>query len=206
MPRFHLSRSATGNRWRFRNDLAPDLVRALDTLSRTEPILEDFLEDFFEDVGQSPLNFRQYEDLLNAAAPVESIRTGPAFALPQLRNSSPHVVSISPTNAALLDPLMSDWLPDVPHRSPFMAAVVDGRAVAVCASVRITADAHQAGVETHPGYRRQGHALAVVSAWARAVNQLGAMPLYSTSWDNLASRAVARHLGGIFIGADYQVR
>jgi hypothetical protein len=197
VPRFHLCRSAAGNQWRFRDDLAPDLVSALEALCRKEDVVTD--------VGQFPLHHREYEALLNATAPVESIRTGPAFVLSQLQ-PYPHVVPISPTNAALLEPLMSAWLPDVPHRSPFMAAVIDGRAVAVCASVRITADAHQAGVETHPDHRRQGHALAVVSAWASAVRQLGAMPLYSTTWDNPASRAVAAHLGGAFIGADYQVR
>ena len=101
---------------------------------------------------------------------------------------------------------MSDWLPDVEHRSPFLAAIENDQAVAVCASVRISAAAHEAGVETHPGHRRKGHAARVVAAWVAAVLATGAAPYYSTSWDNLASQAVARRLEFELVGVDYHVR
>ena len=89
---------------------------------------------------------------------------------------------------------------DVPHRRPFLAAVEAGHAVSVCASVRITRSAHEAGVETLPAYRQRGHAVSVVAAWAMAVRKLGALPLYSTSWDNIASRQVAASLGMQMLG------
>ena len=79
-------------------------------------------------------------------------------------------------------------------------------AVAVCASVRITDAAHEAGVETVPAYRRCGYATRVVRAWADAVSSMGAKPLYSTSWANLASQTVAKRLGLVFVGNDYQIR
>jgi predicted GNAT family acetyltransferase len=44
-------------------------------------------------------------------------------------------------------------------------------------------------------YRRQGYASAPVLAWARAVRMRGLVPLYSTSWQNTASRALARKIG-----------
>ena len=98
-------------------------------------------------------------------------------------------------NAYLLRGGLEDWIPDVPHRQPFMAMVEDGNAVAVCASVRISAAVHCAGVETRPEHRHRAHAVNVAARWARAVRALGATPFDSTSWENLASRRVAARLG-----------
>ena len=85
---------------------------------------------------------------------------------------------------------------------PLVARVVDGRAVAVCASVRITPRAHEAGGETAEAFRGRGYAREMVAAWARAVRAAGAAPLYSTSWRNAASRGVARALGLAPFGTD----
>ena len=108
--------------------------------------------------------------------------------------------------AVILQPMMADWLPDVGHRWPFVAAIEDGQAVAVCASVRISERSHEAGVETAPDYRRRGNAARVVTAWARRVRALGAEPVYSTSFENAASRQVAASLGMKLIGVDFHVR
>ncbi|HVG44817.1 MAG TPA: GNAT family N-acetyltransferase [Longimicrobium sp.] len=86
-----------------------------------------------------------------------------------------------------------------------MAVVEDGRAVAVCSSVRITDAAREAGVETAPGFRGRGHAARAVAAWAVAVRRMGAIPLYSTSWSNAASQGVARKLGLRMFGADLHI-
>jgi len=194
VPRFHLSRTREGNLWRFRGDLGKDLVDRLTGYCRDEPFLDDPLSP--------PRYQRDYERLLGRQAALEAAWEGPAYAFlsPTPAGTS---VAINSINAHLLRTGMADWLPDVAHRAPFMAAVEDGQAVAVCASVRITKAAHEAGVETQPSYRRKGHALDVVSSWANAVQALGALPLYSTSWDNDASQAVARRLGAIFMGSDY---
>ncbi len=44
------------------------------------------------------------------------------------------------------------------------------------------------------GYRRKGYATEAVAAWAGAVQAMGLMPLYSTSWDNAAPMKVAEKL------------
>ena len=98
-----------------------------------------------------------------------------------------------------------DWRDEVDERQPFIVSVEDGAAVALCCSVRITSTAHAAGVETLPAARRRGMASQAVAAWARAVDDLGALALYSTSWDNVASQAVARRLGMKLIGVDFHV-
>jgi predicted GNAT family acetyltransferase len=75
----------------------------------------------------------------------------------------------------------------------------------VCFSARNTPVAAEAGVDTVEEFRGRGYAPAVVAAWARAVRQEGRVPLYSTSWDNLASRSVARKLGLVMYGADFSL-
>lgn len=94
---------------------------------------------------------------------------------------------------------VADW-------QPFIAVVEDGRVVSVCRSVRITPAAHEAGVETLPEFRGKGYARDVVAGWVHAVRSLGSIPLYSTSWENTASQAVARKLQVVPYGADFHVR
>ena len=93
---------------------------------------------------------------------------------------------------------MPDW-------QPFLAIVEAGRAVSVCRSVRITGEAHEAGVETLPEFRGKGYAKDTVAAWARSVQSMGAMPLYSTSWENTASQAVVKKLHLVQYGADFHI-
>lgn len=143
--------------------------------------------------------------ILEADAPIAAVERGPAFLCPTglaPNPALPGATVITMANAECLGPLLPQWLEDVPHYQPMLALVHGDEAVAVCGSVRRTAHAHEAGVETAPSMRGRGYALAVVSAWADAVRGLGRLPLYSTSWDNAASRAVARRLGLVQFGND----
>jgi hypothetical protein len=115
------------------------------------------------------------------------------------------LVAIDDTNADLLRGGFEEWLPDVPHRHPFIAALENGYAVSVCASVRISEAAHCAGVETLPGVRRKGHGLSAVSAWVDAVRAMNAIPFYSTSWNNIASWGLAARLGLRQIAVDFHI-
>jgi RimJ/RimL family protein N-acetyltransferase len=65
--------------------------------------------------------------------------------------------------------------------------------------------AHEAGVETVPTFRGRGFAAQVVAAWVGAVREMGFVPLYSTSWENEASRSVARKLSLIQFGSDLHI-
>jgi predicted GNAT family acetyltransferase len=60
-------------------------------------------------------------------------------------------------------------------------------------------------VETLEGQRRKGYAVSVVSAWAKAVEEMGARPLYSTSIENIASQNVAARLGLARYGVDFHI-
>lgn len=78
---------------------------------------------------------------------------------------------------------------------PFFGVLRDGRVVSACYSARLTDHAAEAGVDTAPAHRGQGLAAAVVNAWRTAIEDSGRTALYSTSYDNLSSQAVARRLG-----------
>ena len=86
-----------------------------------------------------------------------------------------------------------------------MAVLEDNVAVSVCYSSRLTERVAHAGVETLEGYWGRGHATAVVAGWARAVRAMGRIPVYGTTWDNLASQGVARKLGLICYGTELSV-
>jgi RimJ/RimL family protein N-acetyltransferase len=192
-PRFFLGRTPLGNAWQFRHDVDDDLVRALDAVCRSEADSDELL--------RAPYGATPYRDLLEQAAPVQRVEAGPAYRFPRVLAETPEIVAVTRENVHILQRYMSAWLGDVEQCQPFMAFVVDGHAASVCASVRVAPKAHEAGVDTHPEFRGRGYAPRVTTAWARAVRAMGRIPLYSTSWENSASRAVARKLGLVQYGA-----
>ena len=196
-PRFFLGRTSGGNRWRFRDDLPDELVAGIEALCEAEP--------FAADLREPPLHAARYHALLAEEAPIGETWAGPAYRFPAtLPPAAGDTVRLTVENAALLrGGDLEPWLEDIGRSEPLLAVVREGRAVSVCGSVRITPEAHEAGVETSTDSRGNGFAATVVAAWARAVRELGAEPLYSTSWENTASQAVARKLGLIPCASDY---
>jgi hypothetical protein len=91
-------------------------------------------------------------------------------------------------------------------RGTLAAAIAQGSAVAVCFCARRPGLASSAGVETLVAFRNQGYATATVARWAAEVRRLGQLPLYGTSWDNLASQAVARKLKMVLYGEDWSIQ
>jgi len=55
--------------------------------------------------------------------------------------------------------------------------------------------AAEAGVETAPHYHGRGFAAIVTAAWAASIQGSRLLPIYSISWQNPGSLAVARKLG-----------
>lgn len=60
-------------------------------------------------------------------------------------------------------------------------------------------------METLPAFRGRGLATAAVACWGRAVQRSGRTALYSTSWENAASRAIAKKLSAVLYGEDWSV-
>jgi RimJ/RimL family protein N-acetyltransferase len=195
-PRFHMMMTPVGPMLRWRGDVPASLVARLERLSRGEA---------WDPEAREPIERDRYVELLESHAPVERVWSGPVYVWARDVAPSRAPVTISAENSRLLERRFPDWVADIPHRHPFVAAIENREAVALCASVRISKAVHCAGVETHPDHRRRGHAADAVAGWARAVRIAGATPFYSTSWDNLASQAVARRLGFTLAAMDFHV-
>jgi RimJ/RimL family protein N-acetyltransferase len=144
-------------------------------------------------------------DRISRRGGVQNVWQGPAFCFPEALSGGGGAVRVTEANAEVLSPRFEDWLGDVSEDVPMAAVLEDGKAVSICCSVRLTSEAHEAGVETHEDFRGRGHGAAATAAWARAVREMDRMPLYSTSWRNYASRALASRLGLIQFGVDLHI-
>lgn len=198
-PRFWMGRTAVGNQWAVRHDLSTQTVEALDTLCHAETPATD--------LRQPAEQADAIKALLSTEAPIRHEYQGPAYWLPKPTVISPQTTQITTANAALLHRHFADLLEPYPYHEigPVTAVVEAGSAVAVAFCARIPGQAVEAGVNTHPDFRRRGYAAAVVAAWAQAVYESGCLPLYSTSWDNLASQAVALRVGAVWYGEDWSI-
>ena len=212
-PRLYLGRSDSGGVLRFRRGMSESTCAALRDLAAPDLISND--------CNREPVNRAAMLELLAAEQPIENVYFGPAFRVPDsetvaqpLRHSGgnrnpdpspPEVVEISPSNTHLLSSEIA-WLADeLTVRAPVMAMVVDGASASVCFSARSSRDASEAGVETLPEHRGRRYAGAVTAAWAAQVRHQGRIPLYSTSWPNVASRRVAARLGLIQYATDFHI-
>ena len=108
-------------------------------------------------------------------------------------------------NADVLVGGFDDTIPEIESVQPCVASIVEGKAVAVCQTVRQTPRAVEAGVFTMEPFRGRGHGQCVVSGWASIVRGEGRVPLYSTWWKNNASRRLAECLGLDQYGVDVYV-
>ena len=194
-PRLYLGRTRAGHVWRFRHDLPESLVAELEAKLAAEPVAAE--------LSQPPQCLAALQATLEQHGTVTGTWSGPAWHFPDKISAPEHeVVPLTTANDDLVRsrfPVLAD---DLPWRQPCLALLDDGRLASLCYCARNTPIAAEAGVDTLEEFRGRGYAPTVVAAWARAVRQERRVPLYSTSWDNLASGSVARKLGLILYGAD----
>jgi hypothetical protein len=196
-PRFFLGRTQAGNILRLRDDLPYDLVKELEMLVEREPLPYD-LQD-------PPREQFAITHALRRHNAVIDVHRGPAYAFLGPIPTVSGILPLGPAQAAHLHPALATLAPELASRQPCFAAVEDGVAVSVCYSARIGAQAAEAGVQTVEAYRGRGHASRVTAAWAAAVRAQRLLPLYSTTWENVASQAVARHLGLEVYAEDWHI-
>ena len=176
-PWVFLARTAEGNAWRLSQALPEALSCAIEGLLREEPVVADFEPE--------PRCAAALRALLAERVSVAREYRGPVFWLPEL-----------PVDAAGVetDPgALRAWV------------FSGGREVAVCHAAALSPRVAEAGVETHPDFRRRGLGAHVVRAWAGLVRASGRLPLYGTQWSNAASRALAHRLGARLFGEDFHL-
>jgi GNAT superfamily N-acetyltransferase len=174
-------------------DLSDEVVEAL---QRTALVDRGRQRDWPHDYGR-------YLNILASVGAVRAIRSGMLYCVRDPPEGA--AIRVTAANADLLRHGLDEWLPDIEAGRLIYASVVDGRAASICASVREADGVHAAGVETLPSHRRRGLAADAVAAWAGAVLRMGAIPLYGTTFDNLASQGVARSLGMELVGSEFSV-
>jgi hypothetical protein len=186
-PRLFVGRTETGVVVRCRHDLDPALAEKISRWARELPRYPEARGD--GDV------YAPIVAAVGTAAPIASRWHGLAcrFSEPS-RGADPRVVAIAEDASALVGPFarFRSFLDEV---APFFAIVHDGAVVSGCYSARQSHAGAEAGVDTVPAFRGQRYAVAVVDAWRLAIERTGRTPLYSTSYDNASSRALARRLG-----------
>lgn len=81
------------------------------------------------------------------------------------------------------------------ERQPLIGTVIEGHLLSLAHSSRRTREACELGIETLPGARRKGYALAATILWTWAIQQEGLVPIYSANISNIASLRVAAAAG-----------
>jgi len=196
-PRLFIGRSLAGNLWRYRDDAPDDLIATLEPLLRRDPIVErlDALPTVQVEIVAALAHHR----------PITEVYAGPAWRLPESLPHSRRAILITPADADVLRPSYPTLAENLDAMSPCAAVVEHGVAVSVCFSARASPHVAEAGLDTVEAARGRGYGTDVVTVWAAALRQTGRFPLYSTSWDNLASRRVADKLGAIQYGGDLSI-
>ena len=188
-PRFFLGRTKKVVICRFRDDVPQTVVEQLEEVVAKEP----------GTLGEESDRLEVYKDILRQHGPVQTVESGPAYRFPDELQTAPNVVTITEANADLLDEHFAEWKAALESVQPCVAVIQENLAVSLCCSSRtshrISPGAAEAGLETAPAFRGRGYAASVVLGWAAEVRKQGRIPLYSTAWENEASRAVARKAG-----------
>ncbi len=118
------------------------------------------------------------------------------YSYPRLDVPGSRCRALSLSDKPALAAAFGDCAQELATASPYMGCEQDGSIVSICRSVR-KGRGHEAGIETLPAYRRQGHALEALRGWTAAVLALDAVPLYSANRNNLPSQRLAEKCGYI---------
>lgn len=190
-PMFMLIRGASSCAWAVGAHVDDALAAEIERLAREEPA--------YRDPKDEPRHAQKYLSLMKGR-----VVSGPAFFFPERIQKLGDVTVVDRLEA--VERYFRGWTAEeIPDRSPIVAAMHDGYPVSVCFCARKTDEAAEAGVETAAAFRGCGLAPRVTAAWAASIRASGRTPLYSTSWDNTASRVVARKLGLVLYATDWSI-
>ena len=199
-PRFFMGRTHGNNVWLFRHDIPDDLTHELEVLCLSEPSAKHLM--------RPPGIATAIRAALQTRGPITREYRGPAYLIPEGTQEPTDAALITKERGRMLEAGFS-WM--LPHLTadvdigPVTAAVVNGSAVSICYCARLSPLGAEAGVETLEAVRGRGYATAAVAAWATAMRRRELLPLYSTSWENVASQRVAEKVGAVCYGEDWEI-
>ena len=197
VPYVFVGRTASDVLIRFRNDIQRTMrIQLVDLLNRGSRPGLDAAPGLTGDVC------RLFE---REGFELDSIWEGPAYSFAYTGSQTTTTIEIDESNYNILEAHFSDLTNQVCSVRPCVVVARNGVAVSACWTARRSNLAAECGVETAEGFRNQGFAALAVGAWAGLTIGRGLMPLYSTSFDNRASMALARHLGLVHYATDFHV-
>ncbi|MFE7378115.1 GNAT family N-acetyltransferase [Bacillus cereus] len=189
-PRFFLGRTREGSITRYHCNVDDKTISKIEKLIR-EP--------------SNHIEIAKIINVLNEERTVENIWMGPAFMLPNNLHKPTRTIQITEKNKELLRENFPNLIEQMEWRQPYFAIVQNEKVVSICCSARSTPVAAEASVETLAEFQGNGYSTDVVTAWAISIQEEKRIPLYSTSWDNYASQAVARKLKLINYGMNLHI-
>lgn len=195
-PVVFLGRTGAGAVAAVRHDVPEPAATELLRLLQSEP----------DDPGDAPPAHREeLRRVVATLAPVAVEWSGPAFRFPATLPEH-RARALGPDDAHLLERAFPKLAGSAAARAPILAITEGDDVLSACYAATGAGPYVEAGVDTVEGARGRGLAPVVVAAWAAAVRRAGREPLYSTAWDNHASRRVAAKLGLIAYGSDWHLR
>ncbi|KEK18165.1 hypothetical protein BAMA_06265 [Bacillus manliponensis] len=189
-PRFFLGCTNNGNVTRYRYDLPNETISELKQLVSKH---------------SNYIDLAKIVNILSREQKINNIWVGPAFMFSNHLTMPNRVIRITDSNKELLQCNFPKLLEQLEWRQPCFAIIDKGTAVSICCSARSTSSASEASVETLEDFQGKGYGSDVVTAWAIAVQKEQRIPLYSTSWDNFSSQALAKKLKLINYGTDVHI-
>ncbi|PEJ57463.1 GNAT family N-acetyltransferase [Bacillus sp. AFS002410] len=185
-PRFYIGSTREGN-----------VIKYLDCLNEEDlSILEKVLNE------NSSVPFVNILQILSKNNQIDDLWIGPAYVFEQVSEVSPRAVKINNSNKQCLLPNFPYTYDELELKEPCYAIIENNIAVSICCSARQTDEASEASVYTLEDFRGKEYGVIVSKAWAADIQSQGRIALYSTSWDNYASQAVARKLKLVHYGTD----
>ncbi|WP_413376754.1 GNAT family N-acetyltransferase [Paenibacillus taichungensis] len=188
---------------------APALFVGITSVGQCSYYHEQLPFTLIEELGcdtELPLDITKLIRRVETFKPVKSVWMGPAYAFPEKCGGwHPNVQLIESHRTFLLEEHFPDLIERLHEKMPVAAYVIENSAVAVCCSARVSQQGAEASLNTAPNFRGQGYAAEAVNCWQYHVKESGRIPIYSTSWDNIASQTVARKLGLIQFGVDFSI-
>jgi hypothetical protein len=193
-PRLFLGRTLAGDVVRFGQTVPAALAGQLTEIVMRQPPATDLCASF------------EARDALVAAleqhSPIAWEGSGPNYRFPDAIAMPSEAVQVTEATFDLVRDTFPWLYHDLPGWGPAFVVVRDGAAVSACFTARIGPIVCEAGVFTLAEFRGRGHAATATAAWGAGLQAMGRVPLYSTSWDNVASQSVAGRVGLIQYGAD----
>ncbi|MGE6402513.1 GNAT family N-acetyltransferase [Bacillus cereus] len=189
-PRFFLGRTREGNIKRYHYNLDSEMISKIEKL-----ILE----------CSNHIEIAKIIKVLNDERTVENIWVGSAYMFPNNLNKPTRAIQITEKNKEFLRENFPNLIEQMEWRQPYFAIVENEQVVSICCSARSSPEASEASVETLAEFQGNGYGSDVVTAWAISVKEEKRIPLYSTSWENFSSQAVARKLKLIKYGMNLHI-